>query len=307
MGDGWFRCSDGTRLRVAEGGDPDAAITVIMLHGYALDRRDWDLVLPGLAAACGEPVRMITYDQRGCGESDPVTAAGATLDRLGEDLAELVAARVPDGPVVLAGHSMGGMVLMALAERHPGLVRGRVAGAVFVATACNEMRVPLLGLPAPVAVAVHVAERLGVGLLCALGREALTRHPRAIEPFVRWLVFGAGARAADVAAVARMAAACRPSTLLRLRRAFDEHDRREALAAFDGSPAAVLVGDQDRLTSARHAATIAEWLPSARLVILPGAGHMLAHERTAEVVQAIAGVAGEAARSWRAAAPAAAG
>lgn len=307
MGDGWFRCSDGTRLRVAEVGDPDAAVTVVMLHGYALDRRDWDPVLPGLAAACGGPVRMVSYDQRGCGESDPVGAADATLDRLGEDLAELVAARVPDGPVVLAGHSMGGMVLMALAQRHPELVRERVAGAVFVATACNEMRVPLLGLPAPVATAVHLAERLGVGLLCALGREVLTRHPRAIEPFVRWLVFGAGARAADVAAVARMAAACRPSTLLRLRRAFDEHDRRAALSAFDGAPSAVLVGDHDRLTTPRHAAIIAEWLPGARLVILPGAGHMLAHERTAEVVRSIALVAAEAARGWLAAAPAVAG
>jgi pimeloyl-ACP methyl ester carboxylesterase len=307
MGDGWLRCSDGAGLRVAEDGDPAAAVTVIMVHCYALDRRDWDPVLPGLATACGVGVRLVSYDQRGCGESDPVAAADATLDRLAQDLAELIAARVPGGPVVLAGHSMGGMVLMALAERHPELVRERVAGAVFMATACSEMRVPSLGLPAPLATAVHVAERLGVGLLCAMGREAMTRHPRAIEPFVRWLVFGVGARAADVAAVARMAAACRPSTLLRLRRAFDEHDRREALATFDGSPAAVLVGDRDRLTPPRHAATIAEWLPSARLVILPGAGHMLAHERTAEVVQAIAGVVDEVARSWHAAAPAVAG
>jgi len=306
MGDSWLACGDGIRLRVADGGDPGAGATVVLVHCYALDRHDWDPVLPGLAAACGGPVRVLSYDQRGYGESDRVAAADATLVRLADDLAELICDRVPSGPVVLAGHSLGGMVLMALAERYPELVRARVAGAVFVATACSELRAVSLGLPAPLAGAVHGLERLGVGLLCALGREVLTRHPRAIEPFVRWLVFGIEARARDVAAVARMAAACRPDTLQHFRRAFGEHDRREALLAFDGSPAAVLVGDRDRLTPPRHAATISEWLPSARLVILPGAGHMLPHERTAEVVRAIGQVVREAMLSWPAA-PAATG
>ena len=303
----WFWCTDGTRLRVEEQGDPTAPVTVVLVHCYALNRHDWDPVRPGLAAACGGPVRVLSYDQRGYGDSDPATAEDSTLARLGDDLAELIAERVPSGPVVLAGHSMGGMVLMALAERHPDLVRERVAGAVFVATACSDLRVLSLGLPGPLAGAVHGLERLGVGLLCALGREVMTRHPRAIEPFVRWLVFGMGARAADVAAVARMAAGCRPSTLLTFRSTFDEHDRRDALAAFDGSPAAVLVGDRDRLTRPGHAATIAEWLPGSRLVILAGAGHMLPHERTAEVVEAIGRVTGEALAHWHAGLSAAAG
>ena len=290
----WFRCSDGTRLRVDEDGDPAAPVTVVLVHCYALNRHVWDPVLPLLPQACGGSVRVLSYDHRGYGESDRADAADATLDRLGDDLAELIEARVPAGPVVLAGHSMGGMVLMALAERHPALVRSRVAGAVFVATACNEMRVLTLGLPGPLATVVHRLERLGVGLLAALGREVLTRRPAAIEPFVRWLVFGVGPRAADVAAAARMVASCRPATMLHFRPAFDEHDRREALAVFDGSPAAVLVGDRDRLTPPRHAATIAEWLSSSRLVILPGAGHMLPLERTAEVVDAIGQVACEA-------------
>jgi len=303
----WLWCADGTRLRVAEDGDPGAPITVILVHCYALNRHDWDPVLPGLAAASGGPVRVLSYDQRGYGESDGATAEDSTLARLGDDLAELITQRVPSGPVVLAGHSMGGMVLMALAERHPSLVRSRVAGAVFVSTACSDLRVLSLGMPGPLATAVHGLERLGVGLLCALGREAITRHPRAIEPFVRWLVFGVGARAGDVAAVARMAASCRPATMLTFRGTFDEHDRRDALVAFDGSPAAVLVGDRDRLTRARHAATIAEWLPSSRLVILPGAGHMLPHERTTEVVEAIGRVTREALAHWHAALPAVAG
>ena len=307
MGEDWFGCTDGTRLRITDDGDPQAPITVILVHCYAVDRHDWDPVLPDLAAACGGSVRVLSYDQRGFGESDGAHAEDSTLDRLGDDLAELIVRRVPAGPVVLAGHSMGGMALMALAERHPDLVRSRIAGAVFVSTACSEMRVLSLGLPGPLATTVHLLERLGVGVLHALGREVMTRHPKAIEPFVRWLVFGVGARAADVAAVARMAASCRPATLLTFRQTFDEHDRRQALAAFDGSPAAVLVGDQDRLTPPRYAATIAEWLPSSRLVILAGAGHMLPHERPAEVVDAIGRVASEALASRNVPVSAAAG
>jgi pimeloyl-ACP methyl ester carboxylesterase len=302
----WFWCTDGTRLRVAEYGDPTAPITVILVHCFALNRHEWDPVLPGLAAACGGRVRMLSYDHRGYGESDPAAAEDATLARLGDDLAELIADRVPTGPVVLAGHSMGAMVLMALAERHAGLVHSRVAGAVFISTACSDLKVLSLGLVGPLATAVRGLERLGVGLLSALRREVITKHPRAIEPFVRWLVFGVGARAADVAAVARMAASCRPATMLIFRSTFDEHDRRDALVAFDGSPAAVLVGDRDRLTQPRHAATIAEWLPSSRLVILAGAGHMLPHERSAEVVDAIGRVSREALAQRDATQPAAA-
>lgn len=294
----WFRCSDGTRLRVVEDGDPSAAVTVVLVHCYALDRRVWDPVLPGLADACGGSVRVLTYDLRGYGESDSAMADDSTLEQLADDLAELIEERAPSGPIVLGGHSMGGMVVMTLAERHPELVESRVAGVVFVATACSDMQMLSLGLPGPLATVVHRLERLGVGLLAALGKEVLTRHPKAIEPFVRWLVFGVGAHAADVAAVARMAASCRPATMLTFRQSFDCHDRREALATFDGSPAAVLVGDRDRLTPPRHAATIAEWLPNSRLVILPGAGHMLPHERTAEVVDAIGRVACEALAVW---------
>ncbi|HEY0637277.1 MAG TPA: alpha/beta hydrolase [Pseudonocardiaceae bacterium] len=286
-----FVCADGSSLHVAEHGDAGAPLTVVLVHCYALDHQDWDPVLPGLAAASGTPLRIITYDQRGYGASDPATAADATLDRLGDDLAELITAVVPSGPVVLVGHSMGGMTVMALAERHPDLVRDRVAGVVLLSTAAGDMpRALSLGLPGPLAALVHRAERVGVSVLSALRREVLTRHPRVLEPFVRWLVFGVEARAADVAAVARVVASCRPATMLAFRLTFDEHDRREALAAFQDGPATVMVGDRDRVTPPCNAAVIAEWLPGSRLTILPGAGHMLPYERPAEVTAAIADV-----------------
>jgi pimeloyl-ACP methyl ester carboxylesterase len=287
MGGDEFSCSDGTRLRIVEDGDPSAPVTVVLAHCYALSHEGWDPLLPELAAACGTPIRVLRYDHRGYGESDPMTADTATLAWLGDDLAEVIVQRATAGPVVLVGHSMGGMAIMAMAERHPELVADRVAGVAFVATACSGLGRMSFGLPGPVAALIHRAERAGVWLLSAAGRPVLTRYPRVLEPFVRWLVFGENPMPGDVAHVARLLAACRPLTMLLFRPDFDAHDRREALANLAGSPATVMVGDRDRLTPPRCAAEIAEWLPGARFVLLPGAGHMLPHERTAEVAAAV--------------------
>jgi pimeloyl-ACP methyl ester carboxylesterase len=288
MGCGDFSCSDGTRLRVVEDGDQAAPVTVVLPHCYGLDHQNWDPLLPELTTACRTPVRVLRYDHRGYGGSDPVSSATATLDQLGDDLAELIIQRVPAGPVVLAGHSMGGMAIMAMAERHPELVAERVAGVAFVATACAGLRGMSLGLPGQASALVHRAERASVWLLSVAGRHALTGFPRALEPFVRWLVFGDDPHAGHVAHVSRLLASCRPLTMWLFRPDFDCHDRREALAALAGAPATVLVGDRDRLTPPRFAAEIAELLPGARFVSLPGAGHMLPLERATEVAAAIA-------------------
>lgn len=283
----FFTCVDGARVRVVEEGDPHALVTVVLVHCYALDHGEWDQLVPELARSCDVPVRVLRYDHRGSGESEPMTPDTATLSQLGDDLAELVSQRVPTGPVVLVGHSMGGMAIMAMAERHPELVADRVAGVAFVSTACSGIDGLSLGLPGLVATTVHRLERTGMWLLSAAGRSVLTRHPWVLEPFVRWLGFGVGAGRSAVSHVARMMAATRPMTLLLFRPDFDAHDRREALANLAGSPATVLVGDRDRVTPPRYAAEIAEWLPSSRLVVLNGAGHMIPNERPAELAAAV--------------------
>ncbi|HET8641253.1 MAG TPA: alpha/beta hydrolase [Pseudonocardiaceae bacterium] len=295
MTSGFFTCTDGTRLHVPDGADPgagpggdlDAPVTVILVHCYGLDHREWDPVLAALDAS-GAPMRVLRYDQRGYGESGGVTPNTATLAQLGDDLAELIVAQVPAGRVVLAGHSMGGMVIMAMAERYPELVTERVAGVAFVATACAGMGSLSLGLPGPVATIVHGLERAGVWLLSAVRRPVLSHYPRVLEPFARWLVFGEDADRGHVAHVARLLAACRPLTMLLFRPDFDAHDRREALAHLTGSPASVLVGTRDRLTPPRFAAEIAEWLPGAKYVLVEGAGHMLPYERAPQVAAEIA-------------------
>lgn len=298
-----FTTRDGTRLRVAESGDGPGP-TLVLVHGWSQDLRTWDRVVDDLRRG-GVTSRVIRYDHRGHGGSDDAPEGTATIGTAADDLAALLRDRVPDGPIVLAGHSMGGMSIMALAERHPELVAGRVAGVAFVATASDDMDRLDLGLPGRrgrlVARGEHVliplTARLGhrapageIGDVGRAGRSRPRARATALSGVVRALVFGRHPRRADVLSVAEQALAAHPPSVAAFRLSIGEHRRRESLAALRGTPTVVLVGDHDRLCPQRHARAIASSLPDARIVLLPGAGHMINLERADEVAAHVAGL-----------------
>ena len=70
-----------------------------------------------------------------------------------------------------------------------------------------------------------------------------------------------------------------------------EHDRAHALKVLDQLPVEIMHGTRDRLLSPRHANRIAAELPTARLWIYPGAGHMLMQERPRDVSHRLASLA----------------
>lgn len=95
--------------------------TIVLLHGIGLAGDTcWGPLLPLLA----DRHRVITPDLAGHGGSDrPV--GPFTIDGLADDVAELVRARDAD-PAAAVGLSMGGMVTLALAQRHPEIVSAAV-------------------------------------------------------------------------------------------------------------------------------------------------------------------------------------
>jgi pimeloyl-ACP methyl ester carboxylesterase len=98
-----FRTADGTRLHVRdEGSDVIGAPNVVLLHGWTQDLTCWDRVVQTMLTA-GRDARVLRYDHRGHGRSVPARPGTATLETLADDLAELLAERAPEGPVVLAG------------------------------------------------------------------------------------------------------------------------------------------------------------------------------------------------------------
>ncbi|GGM42369.1 alpha/beta hydrolase [Longimycelium tulufanense] len=282
-----FRTSDGAELHVTSTGPADAPVTVFLLHGWALTGDTWRRVTDELLAGAGGAVRVVRPDNRGHGRSRPTPRGSASIARVAEDLAELIEAEAPTGPVVLVGHSMGGMALMALAEQHPELF-SRVAGVLLVNTSSGGLTGITLGLPGIVGRIVVAVERRVTRLIGRSRGSVLFRRSAPLRPLLRWLLFGERPGRYDLAEAAEQVASCQPSTYAEIRRAFDEHERRAALATFAGIPTVVFAGGQDRLTPPGHSRVIAAAIPGAELRICGGAGHMLPYERSRQLADELA-------------------
>ncbi|MFD0205403.1 MULTISPECIES: alpha/beta fold hydrolase [Saccharothrix] len=273
-----LRLEDGTELNVARSGPPDAELTVVLAHGYALDHRSWHRVVAALPAS----VQVIAYDHRGHGTSSPADKDSATIERLGDDLGELVERLVPEGRVVLAGHSMGGMAAMAMAERRPRLYRQRVAGVVFVSTAATDLAETSLAWPKALGKLVRELER-AFGPLVRAVREK-------IEPAktagLRWWLFGDEPRQEDVDLTADMVWSHWPETIALFRPAVDRYDREAALTVAGERPVIAIVGDEDRLVPESNAKALAAAV-GGESVVVEDAGHMLPLEAPAEVAARI--------------------
>ncbi|WP_158886723.1 alpha/beta fold hydrolase [Amycolatopsis anabasis] len=277
-----FVTADGSALRVVGSGPADAPVTVVLVHCWMMDHESWDDVVSHL----GPDVRVLRYDHRGHGRSVAAPPGTARIEQLADDLAELLADRAPTGKLVLAGHSLGGMTIMALAERHPELVRARVAGVAFVATSSGDLSSNTFGVPPKLFTA-------GQRIEAPVNRWLVRRDPRSRRygtAVLRLVLFGRNPSRYDLARAAKQFARSHPASMIGIRYSLYEHDRYHALAAFRDIPAVVLAGAVDVLTPVGHLARIARALPDADFVLFPRAGHMLPFERSAEVAERIGGL-----------------
>lgn len=108
---------DATIFYTDEGTGPP----VLLVHGWTCDSHDWQFQVPALLDA---GYRVIAADLRGHGRSS-VPGSGYTPRRFAADLAGLLRER-DAAPAVVAGHSLGGAVAVAMAVEHPDLVRAIV-------------------------------------------------------------------------------------------------------------------------------------------------------------------------------------
>ncbi|MFD7665481.1 alpha/beta fold hydrolase [Streptomyces sp. NPDC059788] len=265
------------------------APTVVFCHGYCLNQDAWHFQRAALRGA----VRSVHWDQRSHGRSERGRAQreGAepvTIDLLGRDLKAVLDATVPEGPIVLVGHSMGGMTVMALADQYPEFVAERVVGVALIGTSAGRLSEVAFGLPS---LGVKAFHRLAPGVLKALGSqsELVEKARRATADLFAGLVkrYSFGTPKEVDPGVARFAERMIEATpidvVAEFFPAFAVHDKTEALTAFDLVPALVLAGDRDMLTPPDHSDAIAELLPGAESVREEGAGHLVMLERAETV------------------------
>ncbi|WP_335978194.1 alpha/beta fold hydrolase [Streptomyces sp. CA2R106] len=282
---------------------PRPPLTVVFSHGYCLSQDSWHFQRALLRGV----VRSVYWDQRSHGRSergrDQLAGEPATIDQLGRDLKAVLDAVAPEGPVVLVGHSMGGMTVMAFADQYPRYVRERVAGVALISTASGKLAADTLGLPA---VGARAFRAVAPGLLRVMGRQAelVERGRRATAELFGGVIkrYSFGSKDVDPA-VARFAERLIEATpidvVAEFYPAFTAHEKSEALAAFDGLPALVLAGSADLLLPSAHSAEMAAQLPAAELVVVPGAGHLVLFERPELVGPALAALVARAAEGAR--------
>jgi len=127
---------DDPSIRIVEVDEnPDSRLTVVLAHGFTARLAEWELQREVLRPRA----RLVLFDQRGHGRSGWTKLTKATIDRTGRDLGEVLDTTTPEGPVVLAGHSMGGMSVMALARQRPELFGTRVVGVFLLATSAGGL------------------------------------------------------------------------------------------------------------------------------------------------------------------------
>jgi len=283
--------ADGTDLHVevVEPDEPTDQPTIVFVHGFALDMGTFYFQRKALADL-GQH-RLVFYDQPGHGRSSRLKSGNYDITALGRSLAAVLDATVPDGRIILVGHSMGGMTIMAFAEQYPEWFGKRVTGVVLMSTSAGLVDKTKLGVPSLVARASAPFFPLWSGA-ARLGGGAIDRA-RVASSDLAWLLtrrYGFGEAKPSpslVTFVESMNSKTSAETLTKYLSTLYAHNRFPALSALRGVPVLVLVGTKDYLTPVAHSEEILKHLPEAELVKIDNSGHVVMLEKADEVNAAL--------------------
>ncbi|MGA9489112.1 MAG: alpha/beta hydrolase [Mycobacterium sp.] len=265
---------DGVPLAVREVGPTDAPLTVVFAHGFCLRMGSFHFQRIRLSEEWGSQVRMIFYDQRGHGRSGEAPPETYTVTQLGMDLETVLQVIAPRGPIVLVGHSMGGMTVLSHARQFPQQYGNRITGAALISSAAEGVTKSPLGeiLNNPALEAVRRAARSAPKLV-QRGRNA-TRS--LIGPILRAASYSnVDVSPSIVAFSEKMMLGTPIPTMVEFLHALEVHDETKGLSTLAAIPTLIVCGDRDLVTPAKYSKRMAEALPDCELVIVSRAGHLV--------------------------------
>lgn len=274
------------RGRARSAGPRVEDVTVVFVHGFTLNLDSWHFQRAGYRGQ----VRTVFYDQRSHGRSGRSSRENSTIEQCAQDLLTVIDEVAPEGPVVLVGHSMGGMTIVALAEEHPELFGTRIAGVGLVATTAGglsplHMLVPVI----PEGFGADIATRVIAGL--ARGSRVI-EHMRRLSSSVALVAtdmfaFGDEVPASYVEFVDQMISGTPFDVLSEFFPNFDALDKFAVVNAFERVPTAIICGTADKLTSIGHSRKLQSLIPGSVLTECEGAGHFVIIERHEQVNAAL--------------------
>src|SRR5712675_1269307 len=235
---------------------------MVFLHGAGFDHTAWALHsrwfahhgfsvlvpdLPGHGRSPGPALKTI---------AEMADWTAALLDAAGAEQAHLI------------GHSMGSLISLETAARHPA----KVSALGLIGTAATMTVGPdlLKAAEANDHSAVDMVSIWGLGFQAGLGGS--------LAPGL-WMHSGAQ----------RVLEQCRPGVLFNDLNACNAYRNALAAAAQVRVPATFILGERDMMTPAKAGKTLASALPNSRTVVIPGAGHMMMVERPDELLAALQG------------------
>jgi pimeloyl-ACP methyl ester carboxylesterase len=253
---------NGTEAFVATGGrafDPSLP-AVVMIHGAGFDRSAWALHSRWFAH---NGFSVLVPDLPGHGRS-----AGPALGTIAV-MADWISALLDaagSGRAHLIGHSMGSLIALETAARHPA----KVSALSLIGTAATMTVGPdlLQAAEADDQAAIDMVSIWGLGFNAELGGS--------LAPGL-WMHGGAQ----------RVLQHCAPGVLFSDLRACNAYQDAPAAAAKVTAPTTLILGEKDMMTPARAGKLLAAAIPHARTIVLPGAGHMLMAERPDELLAAL--------------------
>lgn len=260
------RSTDGTELHVETFG-PEDAPTIVLVHGWTCALRFWTRQIQALSP----DFRVVAYDVRGHGRSTPPATGDYSVTALADDLERVLETAVPDGrPALVAGHSLGGMTVVAWALHHPDSVK-RLSAAALVNTGMSDLIAESLIVPIPSPMG-RAKQLVGRAFLEAPSPGS-TRPTPISRRVVGYVTCGPRATPAQVAFCEQMVLACGPDTRVGFGRTLTRMDVRAGVAGL-GVPTLVVGGRRDRMTPLVHAERLAAQLPRCAELALFDTGHM---------------------------------
>ena len=250
--------------------------TLVLAHDWTLTHESWRPVVTALADA---DVRIVLWDQRGHGRSaiglSRKEIPSVSISHLGRDLSAVVRNVVPAGsPVVLGGHSMGGMTVLSYAAQFADEFAARVRGVLLVSTATHGLELERSRSEST------LMRLLAKGVPLPAGRTVKVRAQRALH-------FGDEAQQEHVLAALHQVANTRLTTVGAFYQAMQDVDLRAALPMLSDVPVTIVTGRRDTSMPPERARALWLALPHAHYTELPTAGHMLTYEAADTLADAL--------------------
>jgi len=246
--------------------------TVVFVHGFTCNLHTWHFQRLHLRGRR----RLIFFDHRSHGRSGRSSRENATVEQLARDLLTVIDTLAPDEQVVLVGHSMGGMAIIAMADLYPELFGPRIVGVGLCSTSAGALELhKVLRLPGPVG--AQLPSRV---IAVAAKAPALVDRARRVGSNLGYVTVGAFAfgtpvPGAYVELVDQMIASTPFEVISEFFPSIQAHDRYDALKALASVPTYVMCGTRDRITPMSHSRQLHHLVPGSTLLEYEHGGHMV--------------------------------